>query len=128
MEEFECLVYVEFAGSREELIESLASTLDAIPCKTGIQNSVLAIDVMTNDDDYFDEKVDKLEDKYLTYSYILDIGSSSSEVTRKSMITELSKILKSLWDDWHPAVAECEYKEHLPYGGEGMQHQLDVRV
>ena len=127
MEEFECLIYTEFSGERSELINKLASILRVSPNNLGVASNILAADVLTNDDNYFEEGVDKLEDKYLTYSYILDIGSCNADVSIEDMIKELSTILECLWNDGYPAVAECEYKEQLPHNGEGMLHQLKAR-
>lgn len=127
MEEFECLIYMDFRGTRKELIEKLASLFLVSPDKLGITSNALEIDVLTNDDDYFNEKEDKLENIYLTYPYILDVGSSGANVSKESVIKELSTLLKTFWEEGYPAVAECEYQELLPHNGEGMQHQLDAR-
>jgi hypothetical protein len=126
MEEYECLMYVEFLGAIENLYEDIASLFSVVSSDGNVSTDALEIDVLTNDDNYFDENVDSLDSIYLTYSFILDIGSSKS-ASKEDFVSSVSKLLEFFWSEGCPAVARCEFSELLPYDGEGMQHQLDIR-
>jgi hypothetical protein len=127
LEELECLIYVDFDADRKDLIDQLAVWSSVVPENIGITTDTLEIDVLTNNDDHFDETRDNLDDIYLTYSFILDIGPTAEDVSKENVVNSLARLLERFWAGGYPAVAECEFQELLPYGGKGMRHQLESR-
>ena len=124
MEELECVIYVDFDADRKELIDHLASWLAVTPENIGITTDILEIDVLTNDDNNFDEAHDKRDDIYLTYPMVLDIGPTDEDVRKDDVVGSLARLLELLWTEGYPAVAECEFQELLPHNGSGMRHQI----
>jgi hypothetical protein len=125
MKEYECLMYVEFNTSIKKLSKAITCLFSGCLNNTHISTYALEIDVLSNDDNHFDENFDHVNNIYLTYSFILDIGSNT-KTSKEDFVSSVSRLLTFFWNKKCPAVARSEFSELFPYNGEGMQHQRAI--
>ncbi len=107
-----CRIYVDSDLVFEKFVAMLANLSGVVSDFSLITTQCLDIGVQENDE-YDSQKCSQKPDRWLFFKYMLEIDPVSGKLD-ENYISEIRKLLTSIWSNGMDAVAASEFEEMLP--------------